>query len=186
MMSAVRHEIERRVQVELALGGDPARGQLERLDVVVLVGSVVGAADRRPGGNRLAVLPVAFHHAEGQAQRERGVGIDRPCRRRRTGPGRSWRRPAAAARRPALRTLAHLAGRRIDQRGPARSSDRWRPRPPSSRLRPAACAARRLAAWCRGPVRRRAPAAICRPAFGRPTGRRRPAFSMHMPSESAS
>ena len=80
----------------------PRCGQVERRHVAVLGGVLERAADRGPGGIFWSCL-VALHLAEGQPQRERGVGIGRCRLRWRSGPWRSWRRPGAAALRPCPR-----------------------------------------------------------------------------------
>ena len=100
---------------------------------------------RRRSWSRAALhaqVGVALAPAEGQPQGEGGVGIDVGALTARTGPWRSWRRPAAAARRPcSLDSSCGPGGRARRPAGPARimgsslGLDRLHCRP-----RPAACA----------------------------------------------
>ena len=58
-------------------GLEPARRQLVGVGVAVGIGVLEGPADRGVRGDRLAVDLVTLDRAEGQPERERGVGVDR-------------------------------------------------------------------------------------------------------------
>ena len=161
-MSAVETKLKRRVEIELVLVLEPARGQVGRRLVVVLVGVLERAAHRRPGRHRAGLRRVALHHAEGEAEREGGVGVSVVASDANAGLGdlrvglpqrlvdflfvllaNGPRRPD-----PQQGELDHRVVRRVDGLRAA--------------VGQLAFARPRLSASCRGSIRRPGRAAICR------------------------
>ena len=75
MMSAVQTKFIGVSRFRRSLRSSQLLRQGERLLAAVLLGAVVRAGERRPGGHLLAVLAVTLDQSERQPQRERGVGI---------------------------------------------------------------------------------------------------------------
>src|SRR5262249_29393408 len=68
-----RDEVERRRQVQFVLAVAPPLRQLKRRTMTLLRRFLEGAAERRLKWQLFAIGFVAFHNAERQAQRERGI-----------------------------------------------------------------------------------------------------------------